>query len=124
MLPGAVGELRRPFAGSNCTQVASEAPVQSRLLQPPQYRILPSGSRAAAAYIRPAGRAGPAARVELAGMKIWVVRTAPPPPPFPERPPANQTLPSLVAQATPGAGQVRSAPMCPRRASPSDVVNA
>ena len=121
MLPGADGELSMPFAGSNCTQVASEAPPQSRLLQPPQYRILPSGSRAAAAYIRPAGRFGPFATVAAVGLKISVWVTAPPPTPFPERPPANQTLPSLAAQAAPGVGQVKSAPMWPRRALPSDV---
>src|SRR5262245_60058817 len=116
MLPGADGELSRPFAGSNCTQVASEAPPQSRLLQPPPYRILPSGSRAPAAYSRPAGRFGPFAIVPAVGLKISLWVTAPPPPPFPDRPPANQTRPSFVAQAGPGAGQVRSAPMWPRRA--------
>ena len=42
MLPGALGELTRLLTGSYWTQVAIEAAVQSRLLQPPQIRIFPS----------------------------------------------------------------------------------
>src|SRR5215510_4838450 len=98
MLPGAPPELTRLLTGSYWTQVAIEAPVQSRSLQPPQIRILPSARRAAAEYIRVAGRPGPAAIDPApAGLNSSLVATPPPGRPLPVSPPANQTKPSRAA---------------------------